>query len=350
VAETNKTDPEPVDTAEIASPETAAPVEPEPSAQQRPTPRILPMIVAGALTAGLGFGAAYLLAARYPQMLGIGGTAGIQQRLSDHDKRIADLAATVGKLSGKDGGADVGALQADLVASRAATADLLKKQQALAAGIAGLQEKIAALESRPVATGAASAAEIEAARADAAARIKAASDAAATAQATAAETVRNATIQSAMAQVQSAVDSGAAFGTPLDLLAGAGVSVPQALLTQEQGVPTMAALRQGFAPAARDALAASLAETAGNGFWDRTMAFLRSETGARSLTPRAGNDPDAILSRAEAALATGDLRTALTEIASLPDAGQARMSEWIGLAKRRQAATDALANLAAAAK
>ena len=112
----------------------------------------------------------------------------------------------------------------------------------------------------------------------------------------------------------------------------------------------MAALRAGFAPAARDALTASLAETAGGSFWNRTTAFLRSQTGARSLTPRAGSDPDAILSRAEAALGAGDLGAALTEVAALPPAGQARMAEWQGLAERRLAAAQAIAAMAAQVK
>ncbi|MGC1487099.1 MAG: hypothetical protein WA784_04835, partial [Albidovulum sp.] len=68
---------------------------------------------------------------------------------------------------------------------------------------------------------------------------------------------------------------------------------------------------------------------------------------ARSLTPRAGEDPDAILSRAEAALGTGDLKTALVEIATLPEAGRARLAEWTGLAERRLAAAAAIAALAA---
>jgi hypothetical protein len=68
----------------------------------------------------------------------------------------------------------------------------------------------------------------------------------------------------------------------------------------------------------------------------------------RSLAPREGNDPDAVLSRAEAALAAGDLGTALAEAAALPEAGQAAMAGWVGLAAVRQAATAALAELTAA--
>ena len=79
---------------------------------------------------------------------------------------------------------------------------------------------------------------------------------------------------------------------------------------------------------------------------DRIGAFLLAQTGARSLEPREGDDPDAVLSRAEAALAAGDLATVMTEIGTLPEAGQAEMSDWIALAEQRLAATNALGALA----
>jgi hypothetical protein len=79
---------------------------------------------------------------------------------------------------------------------------------------------------------------------------------------------------------------------------------------------------------------------------DRIGAFLLAQTGARSLEPREGADPDAILSRAEAALEGGDLETVLTEIATLPEAGQAALSDWVALAEQRLAATNALGALA----
>jgi hypothetical protein len=97
-------------------------------------------------------------------------------------------------------------------------------------------------------------------------------------------------------------------------------------------------------------LAISLAEVPGDGTWNRLSAFLRSQTGARSLTPRSGDDPDAVLSRAEAALRAGDLKAALAEIAKLPQAGQDRMSEWVGLAEKRVSAMEAVESLASELK
>jgi hypothetical protein len=82
---------------------------------------------------------------------------------------------------------------------------------------------------------------------------------------------------------------------------------------------------------------------------DGLLAFLRVQTGARSLQPREGTDPDAVLSRAEAAVKGGDVAASLTELAGLPAQGQAAMADWSARAKVYLAAHEALAGLAAAA-
>jgi len=101
-------------------------------------------------------------------------------------------------------------------------------------------------------------------------------------------------------------------------------------------------LRDTFPPAARAALADLRQETRGTGL----LAFLERQTGARSVTPRAGDDPDAVLSRAEAAVTSGDLATALDLVAALPEAAQAALADWVAQASSRHqaiAAADALA-------
>ena len=70
--------------------------------------------------------------------------------------------------------------------------------------------------------------------------------------------------------------------------------------------------------------------------------FLRSQLGARSVAPREGDDPDAVLSRAEAALKAGELQTALTEIETLPEEAKAAMSDWITSARMRAQAQSAV--------
>ena len=324
---------------------------PEPESVPAPRPvgsaRFVPQLLGGALAAALGFGAAYYLAGAFPQALGISGTAGIDQRLSDHDKRLTDLAAA---LTAAQGGGEAGAtaaLRADLEAESKRSAELQQQQEALAGQLAALTEKLQKLENAPLVAGGASAADIAAATDAAAQRAKAAEEQAVQAQAQAAAALRQAALRTALGELRAALESGAAMDKALGQLDQAGVAAPEALTSQAQGVPTLAALRGGFPPAARDALAASLAETAGGSLWNRAVAFVRSETGARSLTPRAGADPDAILSRAEAALGAGDLVAALAEIATLPATGQARMAEWKGLAERRLGAAEAIAALAA---
>jgi hypothetical protein len=58
--------------------------------------------------------------------------------------------------------------------------------------------------------------------------------------------------------------------------------------------------------------------------------------------PREGDDPDAILSRVQAAVSSGDLETALAEISALPEGAQAEMADWIADAEARSAVTAAL--------
>ena len=164
------------------------------------------------------------------------------------------------------------------------------------------------------------------------------------------EAAKRTTARAALSRIEAALTAGGVLDPALADLKGAGIEVPQALAEQGQGVPTLDALRAAFPPAARGALAASLAESAGGSLWDRTLGFLRTQSGARSLTPREGADPDAVLSRAEAALAASDLGAAIGEIGTLPADGQARMAEWVALAKRRIAATSAAAALAAEVK
>ena len=64
------------------------------------------------------------------------------------------------------------------------------------------------------------------------------------------------------------------------------------------------------------------------------------------MAPRDGTDPDAVLSRAEAAVNTGDLPAALSELAALPPEAVAAAALWRGQAELRLAAEAAVADLA----
>ncbi len=152
--------------------------------------------------------------------------------------------------------------------------------------------------------------------------------------------------RAALTRVVTAVENGEAFEPALGALEEvAPVEVPEALRTAAlEGVPSMAELRETFPAAARAGLAAARAEVpetdvVGIG------GFLRRQLSARSVTPREGTDPDAVLSRAEAALRAGDLDTALSETETLPEAARAAMQEWLTGAEARKAASDAAQSL-----
>lgn len=178
------------------------------------------------------------------------------------------------------------------------------------------------------------------------ARIDALAEDNAAAEAAAAEKETRAANLVALADVTAAVQSGEAFAEPLAVLQASGIAVPDALLSgASDGVPTQAALIEAYPPLARAALkAARSAGTAGDeeaGFAN----FFKNQLGARSVTPREGDSADAVLSRAEAAVASGDLETALAEVGALPDAVRTVFDDWVAQADARKAALAALDGL-----
>ena len=308
----------------------------------------LPLVAGGAIAALAGVGAGLYLAKTYPDALGIVSGTGLDQRLSDHDKRLTDLAAQVASLPAQT--LDVTGLVGLKAETDAALAAAKTREDELTQRLQVLSDRLATLESAPVAAGGATAAQIAALTEEAQKKALEAQQEAEKVKAAAAAEAQLAATGAAVTAIQAAIETGAAFDAPLATLSGAGIAIPDTLASQSTGVPTLAALTSAYPDAARDALAISLAEVPGDGTWSRLSAFLRSQTGARSLTPRSGDDPDAVLSRAEAALRAGDLKAALAEIAKLPQAGQDRMSEWVGLAEKRVSAMEAVESLASELK
>ncbi|MBM9596171.1 COG4223 family protein [Roseitranquillus sediminis] len=156
-------------------------------------------------------------------------------------------------------------------------------------------------------------------------------------------TARIAEARAALRQVQAALDAGTPYVEPLETLrAATDLAMPGELIDPaDTGVPTLAELRQTYPDAARSALAATSVATTQGDPGERFLSFLRTQTQARSLAPREGDDPDAILSRAEAALEAGELQTALDELAALPEDGLAAMQEWLSTARLRAQAIGA---------
>ncbi|MDJ1009415.1 MAG: hypothetical protein QNJ13_16500 [Paracoccaceae bacterium] len=164
-------------------------------------------------------------------------------------------------------------------------------------------------------------------------------------RAAAAQAERQAELRATAAEIEIALDTGAPFA---DALAGLdGVEVPAGLSdVAEDGIAPLSQLQRSFPEAARSALqAAARGPAEGAGAVERVAAFLLNQTNARSLQPREGDDADAILSRAEAALGTGDLGAALGELRALDDGPAAALGAWLERAEVRQAALDALETL-----
>jgi len=161
-----------------------------------------------------------------------------------------------------------------------------------------------------------------------------------------AQVATTAKVQGALTEIMGAINSGQPFSPALVALADNGVAdVPSALSgVAENGVQTLNALQTRFPDAARAALRAARASgtnDAESGFG----GFLRRQLGARSVTPREGDGPDAVLSRAEAAVREGRLNDALGELDALPVPAQDAMKSWLEDARARQAAEVATQDL-----
>ena len=254
--------------------------------------------------------------------------------------------------------ARVDAAVADQTAAFAALQTQVEDTQA---GQDGLTGRVGALEARPVDQAPDIAAlqadvraltdRLETAAQEARDQIAAANARAAEVeQSVAAEAVDQST-RAALSRLSDDIDNGAGYAEALSELekAAPGVEVAAVLAENaETGVSSLRNLRADFPDAARDALAATVADQATDGsVTGRLAAFVRAQTGARSLSPREGDDPDAILSRAEAALAASDISGALSEVQALPPDAAAAMQDWTARAQTRQDVLAALADLSA---
>jgi hypothetical protein len=343
-------------------------------------PSFVPLVLGGAVAAGLGYAAAWTdLLPRPPD-------PALSARIEAVAASVADLSARpVVDEAARARLGSVESAQAAAAADLAADLDALSGQaQVLASEIAAQGDRLTVLEDRPQVTVALSEqaqaaveAQIAGLRQEAAdgiarveedrailaaqaderfaaleadlretlATIEAERAALEAARAEAAAEVRSAQLAAAVADLRAALDAGAPYAASLASLASlVGAPPPEALAVRaDDGIPSLAALREAFPEAARSALEQTLRAQADSGEIGRVEAFMRIQSGVRSLTPRDGDDADAVLSRAEAALAAGDLAGALALVAALPDPGRAAMQGWADLAQTRRAALEALA-------
>jgi len=305
---------------------------PTPTPQERQS-IFLPLVLGGAVAFGAGFLVSQL------NLINLrNDTADLTPEMTAQAKRIAALESAEPRLAPAT---DTDAIDAQILA--------------IESQMAGLLERLTIVEKQPVGEGASNTAitayerdlaalqsSVEAQKAE----IEALLNNAKSVEEATADAARQATLQNALAQVTVAINAGAPFDGPLaQLKAGGLTDVPETLDTLSQsGVVTLINLQTRFPDAARAALTdarAAGAEEAESGLG----GFLRRQLGARSVAPREGSDPDAVLSRAEDAVRNGRLGDALTELKALPEPSQTAMQAWLNDARARHDAMQAIQTL-----
>lgn len=150
--------------------------------------------------------------------------------------------------------------------------------------------------------------------------------------------------QMALSDLQVALESGADYAPILERLE----NVPDVIAENaETGVPSIPVLQRDFPTAARAALSVSQVVPDDASAGDKLSAFFKRRTNARSLAPKDGSSADAILSRAEAELGSGNLDGALSELDALPDEAKTAMDAWLSSASTRAAVLEAAEQLTA---
>lgn len=335
------------------APSDAAQATPQEAAVQTPVPEnvtvrrggLIPLVLGGALAAGIGIVSAPYI---FPDGSPFGRQSAEQTSAFEAQQaRIADLEARIAELPAVDANA--------IEATSAAVGDLQAQISSVSDAVNVIETRLTALEERPAGQGGVSAGAIAGYEAQMA-EMRALLDAqkgeiagmieqAQGAEASAEETARQTMARAAVTRILVALDSGSSFEDALsDLNANSDIVVPEVLAqTASGGVPTLGALAEQYPDAARAALAAARSEEQGGGLG----SFFAKQLGARSVAPREGNDPDAILSRMEAAVIDGRVSDALADMDALPDTAKAQLSEWAAQANLRLTAArevEALAN------
>ncbi len=326
-----------------------APTRPEAAATAaRPAPParrtgVVPLVLGGFVAAILGFFAAWLGLAQQtdpavtarldalsaeiaalPAPAEATDLAPLTQAQTDLDAGLAALSAeTTARLDG------IAATLTDLdtrltTVERAPSEDGSVTQTAITSferELQGLRDELAAQEVR-----------FQTMADEAAATLADAQSAAAATEAEATAAADAAALRAATARLRAALDTGAALTGPLADLESAGIAVPEALAEPaDTGVPTLAALQSDFPDVSRAALAATRAAEDSAGMGSLFSSMLQ----VRSVEPRAGDDPDAVLSRAEAAVRENRLADALTELDTLPEVATEALAPWRAAATAR---------------
>ncbi|MFD2172967.1 COG4223 family protein [Rhodobacter lacus] len=336
--------PEPETAAEEA-PAPVAPKKPEPPPKRRGLSVVLGGVIAAVIGAGVTLGALPNMPADLREKIlpAGGGARALEEAIAAQDKKITALEAKLAQAP--EAGPDVAALEAQV-------ADLSAKLSAVeSAGNETAQAEIDALKAELVQMREdmkkspmyATQQQLDAATTEAKARIAEAEAEAAKMRAETEAAAQRAIKQAAVSRVAAAFDTGAPLARPVAEVEAAGMTVPAALKSE---VPSAAMLQETFPDAARAALAVARKVDAGDSVMGKLGTFLLAQTGARSLTAREGNSPDAVLSRAQAAVDDSKFETAVAELAALPEQAQAEMTSWKAMVEARMTAQAAISELA----
>jgi hypothetical protein len=246
-------------------------------------------------------------------------------RLEALTQRIAEIEARPQEIPDKT---DLGPLDARLAALEQAFEALPQETADSAMANDGLENRIAALEARPATR---------------------------TAPPTSAATLL------AVAQLRAVLGGSGPYEAALAALeavaAGgdggndAGVAAALAVLTPNAGtgIASPRRLRDRFTPLAEAILRAVIAPP-GDSWMSRTLARLSGLVSVRRIGGDvAGDTAEAIVARAEAHLEAGDLAAAVAEVAALDGPAAEAAAGWLGQARDRIAADQALATLDAIA-
>ncbi len=144
--------------------------------------------------------------------------------------------------------------------------------------------------------------------------------------------------------LRTALERGDPFVAELSATKAIGVD-PRALAPLEpfaaNGLPSAALLARQLSDLAPEMLKAIAAPTPASGFLDRLQANAEKLVRIRPTEETSGDDPAAVVSRAQAKAARSDFTGALAELNALPANVRAPAEDWIKKVEARNAAVDA---------
>ena len=346
IAETDEQPPEVEVEAEPETPEQPSSIAHTETPQKKGG--FTPLLLGGAVAGALGFGAsAYMEPKSWP--FGETNTE-IETTLQTQSDQLQTLQDQIAQMQGSF--TPVGET-ADLSTS---IGDLNTTLATISQSVTDIDARVAQLETLPAASGdgtdqtslLAFEAEMQSLRGlveDQKAALQAAADKAVETQQSAEDALKMEAARAALGVIQIAGDTGQPFEAALnEFQANSDAEIDPVLAeVASTGVPTLAQIQADVADNARSALAVSRSEEVKpESVTGRVSAFFKAQTGARSVAPREGADADAVLSRVEAAVKSGQLNDAVAELETLPEVGRAAMSDWTAQVTTRLQALNAI--------